>query len=68
MLEVQLRVMLALLTPCMDEPDPAYLDLLAGLDAMLKVTIAPGYFIWGEELVEGFPEETYWYLWRKPEG
>lgn len=66
--EVQLRVMLELLTPSMDDPDPAYLDLLAGLDAVLKVTIAPADFIWGEELVGGFPEETYWYLWGRPEG
>jgi hypothetical protein len=65
--EVRLRVMLDLLTPSMDDSDPAYLDLLTGLDALLKVLLIPGEFIWEEELERGFPEETYWYLWGEPE-
>ena len=60
--EVRVRLMLALLKPLAEEIDPSALDLLRGLDALLRVQLRPGPFVWEAALADGFPQETYWYL------
>lgn len=42
---------------------PEQLEMLKGLDLMLKGAFEPGEFIWDGELAGGFPRETYWYLY-----
>ena len=66
--EVRRRVMLGLLEKEADEIPLAELDLLAGLDRLLRIAIVRGHFVWQKELASGFPEETYWYLYGKLKG
>ncbi|MBC8331278.1 MAG: hypothetical protein H8E28_04785 [Anaerolineae bacterium] len=61
--EVRLRVLLELLLKEMRQPEPADLQTLAMLDAIVHGWLIVGDFLWGEELQIGFPQETYWYLW-----
>jgi hypothetical protein len=63
--EVQRRVMLELLKDEVDQVPPAVSDLIAHLDALLKTFLISGDFIWESELKDGFPMETYWYLYGK---
>lgn len=61
--EVRTRVMMHFLKPEAEDLDPAFLDLLKSLDSLLEVLLKQDGFIWEEELSEGFPKHTFWYLW-----
>jgi hypothetical protein len=65
--EVNRRVMLALLD-LTAEPQAAELELLGGLDRILRTVLVPGEFIWEEELARGFPAESFWYLYGLLQG
>lgn len=41
---------------------------LAVLDRILRMHTEPSGFVWDNNLREGFPEDKYWYLHRKPTG
>lgn len=60
--EVRLRAMLGLLLPEGKKPQ-AEVDLLWTMDNYLRAVLVPGDFIWEVELQNGFPRETYWYLY-----
>jgi hypothetical protein len=60
--EVRVRVMLDLLLPEGKTPQ-AEVDLLRTMDTYLRAVLVPGDFIWEAELQNGFPRETYWYLY-----
>ncbi len=62
------RVMLQLLQPDARGVNPAEMELLASLDALLRVVLLPGEFIWEKELRSAFPAETYWYLYGRLPG
>jgi len=64
--EIRTRAILDFLMPEMDPPVGAYLDLLTGLDRVLREVLKPTNFIWPTDLVAGFPKESYWYLWGLP--
>lgn len=61
--EVSRRVMLELLSQDAVQVPPVEIELLNGLDKFLKSIFIPGQFVWDEELVNGFPRPTYWYLY-----
>ena len=61
--EVRLRVILALLAPEAEGLEPAYLEFLAGLDAIVEARFVRGDFIWEAECQPGFPEPGYWFLY-----
>lgn len=61
--EVRLRLLLALLAAASDAIPPAELELLEGLDALLRAALLPGEFTWEPELSASFPPELYWYLY-----
>lgn len=61
--EIRLRVMLHLLKSEAEELNSAELEMLAGLDSLLKEMFVPGEFVWDETVKEGFPSEVYWYLY-----
>jgi|SRR3990172_3531787 len=63
--EVTRRVMLALLEPRSPNLPPAEVELLHGLDELLRAVILRGDFIWEAELAAGFPESIYWYLYGR---
>lgn len=64
--EVQRRAQLHLLEPEADEIPPTELSVLTGLDNLLKAVLVPGEFVWDDELADGFPEDTYWFLYGTP--
>lgn len=61
--EVTRRVMLELLKPYSHNVSRAELELLQGLDELLRAVLVPGKFVWEAGLAPGFPESTYWYLY-----
>jgi hypothetical protein len=61
--EVRLRVMVEMLFPEAGEIPQEDTDLLTVLDAVLKGWLIPGKFIWEQAIQNGFPSETYWYLY-----
>jgi len=61
--EVSRRVLLELLQPEAEGLEKADLDMLSGLDGLLKALFQPGEFIWDAALTPAFPAETYWYLY-----
>lgn len=61
--EVSRRVMMHLLLPDADGLPQAEIDLLQGLDKLLRAVLVPGMFVWEAELEPGFPPDTYWYLY-----
>ncbi len=63
--EVSRRVMLQLLSSDAFKVPHEEVELLEGLDALLKSIFIPGPFIWETELADGFPRSTYWYLYGK---
>lgn len=60
--EIRLRVMLHLLQAEADELDSAELELLAGLDTVIRAVFVKGEFVWDADVVDSFPQEVYWYL------
>jgi hypothetical protein len=61
--EVNRRVMLHLLAEDIADIPISQLELLAGLDRILKGLMVPGEFVWADELKEGFPPESFPYLY-----
>jgi hypothetical protein len=61
--EVRLRVILGLIKEDINSIDSALLNTLDGLDLILRELLLPGDFIWEPEIADGFPSQTYWYLW-----
>ena len=59
------QVMLELLKTEVDQMPQAVTELLARLDAFLKTFLVSGDFLWEEELKDGFPKDTYWYLYGR---
>jgi hypothetical protein len=59
----------AILQSLWEEQDPGSLlaaplqFMMQTLDAALKAVFIPGEFIWEPELMAGFREDTYWYLY-----
>jgi hypothetical protein len=64
--EVSRRVILHLLMPEAENLPPEELELLNGLDGLLKSLLVPSEFIWGPELKNAFPQGDYWYLYGQP--
>ncbi|MDO9349234.1 MAG: hypothetical protein Q7T47_08095, partial [Anaerolineales bacterium] len=62
--EVQWRVMLQLLSGEFSSPPPE-LEALSGLDTIVKSRWLPGEFIWDADLITGFPQQDYWFLYGK---
>jgi len=62
--EVRWRVMLQLLSGEFSSPPPE-LEALPGLDAMVKSYWLPGEFVWEADLMTGFPQQDYWFLYGK---
>jgi hypothetical protein len=60
--EINRRVMLALLED-ETEPEDAELEMLRGLDSILRAYFVPGEFTWEAELASGFPRDKFWYLY-----
>lgn len=60
--EVNRRVLLQLLKSeaVVSESE---LEMLAGLDSILKAYLAPGSFIWESGLADGFRQPVFWYLY-----
>lgn len=63
--EVSRRVMLHLLATDAVQVPPVEIELLKGLDEILKSIFLPGDFIWDKAFIDGFPKSTYWYLYGK---
>lgn len=63
--EVSRRVMLYLLKPEAAGVPQAELNMLEGLDRILKAVLLPGGFVWEPELEPGFPADPFWYLYGK---
>ncbi len=63
--EVHRRVMLHLLASETNQIPPAQSDLLQALDQVVQAKFIPGEFVWEQELSNGFPSETYWYLYGR---
>ncbi len=61
--EVRKRVMLHLLAGEAGSLPQAELELLAGLDRLLRAVFVYGDFIWAKDLSGGFPPDAFWYLY-----
>lgn len=61
--EARRRVMLHLLEPFARDAPPAEIEMLRGLDLILKGALVPGKFIWEDWLEPAFPARDYWYLY-----
>lgn len=61
--EVARRVILHLLESEADDIQMTEIDMLNGLDQLLRVFFVSGDFVWDEILTPSFPEEPYWYLY-----
>ena len=61
--EVERRVMLHLLMNEAKAISEADMELLRGLDKVVRSALVPDDFIWDPEHENGFPREPYWYLY-----
>ena len=61
--EVTQRVQLQLLMKDAEGILTEEIELLDGLDKILRSTFKPGNFIWEADLASGFPPQLYWYLY-----
>jgi hypothetical protein len=61
--EVTRRVVLDLLYAEAEEIPAEEVELLAGLNELLRSVFKPGGFIWNDKLKSSFPESPYWYLY-----
>ena len=66
--EVRLRVILDLLAENGARVDRDDEDALRTLDARLKERWRRGGVLWPRQLMSGFPEERFWYLWGEVSG
>jgi len=62
--EVRWRVILNLLFAELPVPS-AETEALAGLDQLLQTSFLPGGFIWEKDLMSGFPQQAYWFLYGR---
>ncbi|MBN1302908.1 MAG: hypothetical protein JXA13_00630 [Anaerolineales bacterium] len=62
--EVRLRVMLELLLSELSTR-PEEIAALSRLDGELKDDFQAGDFIWDEQLIPGFPQDVFWFLYGK---
>ena len=61
------RCLITLLTQDVQEDlTSAELNLLQGLDQLLKAKSEAGIFVWADELKGEFPESDFWFLYRQP--
>jgi hypothetical protein len=64
--QLQLRLMIDLLMNESDEiVKEKLLPLIGNLDTRYKHLTVKNGFVWGSELIDIFPENEYWYLYRK---
>ncbi len=63
--EVTRRVQLQLLKPDAEGIPSEEVSLLDSLDSLLNAVFQPGEFIWEPELISGFPDQIFWYLYGK---
>ncbi|MBN1666845.1 MAG: hypothetical protein JW862_07140 [Anaerolineales bacterium] len=61
--EVRWRVILELLRPSASELEPAYLEMLGGLDLILKSYLQGDRFTWQAGLRNAFPPQRFWFLY-----
>ncbi len=61
--EVGRRATLVLLEGEAGKIEPAEVELLSGLDGLLRSLFVPGDFVWEEDLRAGFPAGVYWFLY-----
>jgi hypothetical protein len=61
--EINRRVMLQLLSEDLPDIPISQQELLAGLDRVLKGMMVRGDFVWDNELAEGFPPDSFPYLY-----
>jgi hypothetical protein len=64
--EVRWRVILELLGNDYSQIPEEEIELLRGMDLMLKALFVPGEFIWEASLQTAFPEPKFWFLYGKP--
>ncbi len=61
--EVRLRALIELLIAEVHQLESEDQALLTMLDQEVRGRLIAGDFVWGEDLAEGFPKDTFWYLW-----
>lgn len=67
--QIYIRVILDLLLENANSPDNIVEEQqLAVLDRILRMHTKSSGFVWNINLSEGFPEDQYWYLYRKSSG
>ena len=59
----EVRVMLDLLLHDAEGVPPTEVEMLNGLDSIVRSSLISGPFIWEPELQGGFPQDRYWYLY-----
>ena len=62
--QVRLRVIIYLLNEEIGASIPGEMTILDQQDSLMRSISSRGPFIWEEELASGFPEDTYWFLYR----
>ena len=63
--EINRRVLLDLLQTEADNLPSSDLEMLDGLDRLLRSVFDPGDFVWETVFMVSFPKRTYWYLYGK---
>lgn len=63
---IRQRVILELLLAEIDKPLSKEQTYLAALDQRIRSSTHPSGFLWDETLQAGFPEQPFWFLYRKP--
>jgi hypothetical protein len=63
---IRQRVILELLIGDVEMPLPTEQAYLASLDQRLRSITVPSKFVWNEKLKSGFPDQIFWFLYRKP--
>ena len=61
--EINRRVLMNLILPDAVDIQDGEKIMLDGLDQYLRSVFIPGEFIWEEQLIPGFPEDEFWYLY-----
>jgi hypothetical protein len=68
---VEARAMIAAMTDKLQSPpyqlQPRILDQVGLLDRSLRQRWQPGEFVWPSEWMPAYPEETYWWLYGRPQ-
>ena len=64
--QVRLRTILELLKSEVLQTKAEEIALLQALDDQVLIFTLPGGFVWDNDTQPGFPEEKFWFLYRKP--